>query len=300
MKATTSSYVKYAAVAMLAAGSNIIKAEPVPCTISGQDGVVANYSGNPPPLVGDDLYTLSYDDANKQLAYSAPNQPGAQTGTSSVVGNQDTNVLRLPEFGLTFSKLNGNPGFNHGVFTNRWGTACGTLVDTGGGEQAENLVVQMGAYARRGAIPSLIIDFPITAESGYWPLRIPFEWTNYHYRGPLNFFTPVSDNKVLLSCGGLAVEVDGKTNAQAPGPCAINASIPTATFWGYAAMTLLLMFAGMRLLRKGGFGDDSISALDEQGFNTPFSRRHGPWSLVLRWPWAVPVLASYPRGNSFE
>lgn len=256
MKATTSFYVKYATVAMLAAGSSIVNSAPVPCTISGQDGVVASYYTTPPPHVGDSLYTLNYDDANKQLAYFAPNQPGAQSGASTVVVNKDTNVLQLPGFGLTFSKLNGNPGFNHGVFTNSWGTACGTLVDNGGGEQAEKLVVQMGAYARRGAIPTLIIDFPITEESGYWPLRINSEWTNYHYWGPLNFFTPVSRNKISISCGELAVEVDGKTNAQAPGPCAINASIPTATFWGYAAMTLLLMFAGMRLLRKGGFGDD--------------------------------------------
>lgn len=254
MKAKTSACVNYAMVAMVAAGSGIVQGQQATgCTISGQPGVIASYGTS--PSVSDPVYTLAY--VGNQLVYDA----GGPTGGSPVVGNQDTNVLQLPGFGLNFSKLNGNPGFNHGVFTNRWGTACGTLVDTGGDGQADELVMQMGAYAGRGDGVPVITNFPLNFVQSdrilYWSLQILPSWTNYN--GPLNFFTPVNNNNMSLSCGEngelLALEVDGQTNARGPGPCATNA-IPTATFWGYAAITLLLMFAGMRLLRKGGFGDD--------------------------------------------
>lgn len=279
MQATTSVFVKYAVVAMLAAGSGFVQAQPVPttnCRISNQPGVIAGY-GNAPSL-HDDVYTLDYD--GNQLVYKAnsQNETCSKTGSSPIVGNQDANVLQLPGFGLTFSKLNGNPGFNHGVFSNKWGTACGTLVDNSKPKDdlADEIVVQLGAYAGRGTVPTMLISFPINEITNdiYWLLAIDSDWTSSPC--PLNFFTPVNTGvtppEIRLECdssvitggtgnqqtdanGTLDVVVTQETNATAPGPCATNA-IPTATFWGYAAMTLLLMFAGMRLLRKGGFGDD--------------------------------------------
>lgn len=258
MKATRSVYVKYALVVMLTAGPAIVQAQSATnCTISGEPGVYACPDLVSPPSQSCTLYTLDY--RNNQLVYDAPGSFGVPTGSSSV-GNQVPNVLQLPGFGLTFSKLNGYSQFNHGVFTNHWGTACGTLVDTDNDDLADKLVVQLGAYAGRGLVAPVIADFDINfvRPNGtiYWWLPIPGSWTNYP--GPLNFYTPVNQNGVSLSCndGELTVAGIGQTNARAQGPCAINASIPTATFWGYAAMTLLLMFAGMRLLRKRGFGDD--------------------------------------------
>ena len=191
-----------------------------------------------------------------------------------------SSVLQLPGFGLRFSKLNGNSVFNYGVFTNKSGIACGTLVDTGNDGLADEIQVQLGAYAGRGAVPSMLVSFPVmNPANGRWLLQVPLDWTNYSYLGPLNFFTPfnttpvyqVNPPSISLVCnpsgtggtgtqqtdanGTLQVVVNRETNAKAQGPCATT-SIPTATFWGYAAMTLLLMFAGMRLLRRRGFGDD--------------------------------------------
>lgn len=263
MKAKTSAYVKFAAAAVLAAGSSFVQAQQTNCSVSGEDGVYACDDGVPPPC--GQPYTLNY--TGNQLVYVVPGQacPPLSTCSSDVIGDGSSNVLQLPGFGLTFSKLNGNlGGFNHAVFTNHWGTACGTLVDTSGDGQADELVMQMGAYAGRGGIP-VIYSFPLSFPKNfvevdntfYWSLQILKGWTSY--LGPLNFFTPVNQNGISLSCDDngklLALEVNGRTNARSQGPCATNA-IPTATFWGYAAITLLLMFAGMRLLRKGGFGDD--------------------------------------------
>jgi len=238
---------------LLATVSGVVQSQSVPnCTISGQPGVIA--STGTTPQRGDPVYTLNYVEG--QLVYDAD----GPTGGSSVVGNQNTEVLQLPGFGLTFSKLKGNPGFNHGVFNNHWGTACGTLVDTNGDGQANEIVMQMGAYAGRGGMP-VITSFPLsTVQPGntlqpdvtYWPLRILPSWTPYS--GPLNFFTPVAGKSISLSCPGLSLAADPQTNARSPGPC-VN-DIPTATFWGYAALTLLMLFSGMRLLRKGGFGND--------------------------------------------
>lgn len=275
MKATTSTYVKFAAVAMLVAGPVVVQAErcSTNCTISGQCGVIAGTGSTPG---GDDpVYTLNYVD--KQLVYGDPEQPclPPSTCSSDVIGDQNSNVLQLPGFGLTFSKLNGNPGFNHGVFSNKWGTACGTLVDQNNDGKADNIVVQLGAYAGSGGVPNVLLDslpFPVKGLiDGYWLLEIDPAWTSY--TGPLNFFTPVNTGanppEIRLVCtptggtgtqqtdanGTLDVAVTQQTNAQGPGPCGPTA-IPTATFWGYSAMTMLLMFAGMRLLRKRGFGDD--------------------------------------------
>lgn len=259
MKATTHIYVKFAAAAVLAAGSGFVQAQDATnCLVSGKAGVYACADGDSPPC--NTPYTLNY--AGNQLEYNAE---GFLPDASEVIGNQNTNVLQLPEFGLTFSKLNGNPGgFNHGVFTNHWGTACGTLVDTSGDGQADELVMQMGGYAGRGGI-DLITSFPLVSNQrypGYWFLKIEDDWTSY--QGPKNFFTPVEGNpvegyKISLSCGSnpvqLALEVNRLTNARGPGPCGPNA-IPTLSFWGYATLSLLLMFAGMRLLRNRGFGED--------------------------------------------
>lgn len=144
MKAMTYIYVKFAAAAVLAAGSGFVQAQEANCTVSDESGVYACTDSQISQSCS--LYTLAY--VGDQLEY---NVAGFPNGASRVIGNQNTNVLQLPGFGLTFSKLNGNPGgFNHGVFTNHWGTACGTLVDTGGDGQADELVMQMGAYAGRG------------------------------------------------------------------------------------------------------------------------------------------------------
>ena len=272
MKPNKTTLVKFSAYAMLAVGSCMVQAQVLPnCKISGQPGVIASYS-NTTPAENDPVYTLNYNPTSNSLEYDA----GGSTGSSAVVGNQDSKVLQLPGFGLTFSKLDGNPGFNHGEFTNRLGTACGTLVDKTDDGSADDIDVQLGSYAGRGSVPSMLISFPVKQITAgrYWLLQVLDAWTDYD--GPLNFFTPVNQGilpSISLVCapnptstgasgtqqtdanGTLDVVVTQETNARVPGPCATT-SIPTATFWGYAAMTLLLMFAGMSLLRKRGFGDD--------------------------------------------
>lgn len=69
MKAKISDYVKFAAVAILTAGSGIVQAQSVPCTISGGPGVYACADGDSPhvihptPLItlGINLFTLFLD-----------------------------------------------------------------------------------------------------------------------------------------------------------------------------------------------------------------------------------------------
>lgn len=279
MTRNTNTLAKFTALAMLAVGSSMVQAASATpnCKISGEDGVIAKNKNN-----NRSLYALNYYYAPGTAAGNLElYQNGVPTGRrSEVVVDSSSSVVQLPGFGLTFSQLNGNSGFNHGVFTNKSGTACGTLVDTGNDGLADEIQVQLGAYGGRGAVPSMLISFPVTElTEGDWLLQVPPEWTNSTYLGPLNFLTPVNlapvnqvdPPSISLVCnpsgtggtgtqqtdanGTLQVVVNRETNARAPGPC-VTTSIPTATFWGYAAMTLLLMFAGVRLLRKRGFGDD--------------------------------------------
>jgi len=252
-----------------------------PCTVSGQPGVVIDTADNAMPDVGDQRYILEYDPVTSQIRYflednvAAPGQNRVGPLATSTYANNGGQIT-IPGFGLSFLALGGNVVPNHGTFIHpALGYGCGTLVDNNMDNLADSLVLQLANYI--GA-PAVLMDIPLT----YYPTpNTPPPITHWWLQNPLNYFpnltmmnaamfnigfdyfTPVdlANQRILVSCNGGAttLEVNLQTNADAPGACVgpvAPTNIPTASFWGYAALLLLLMLFGVRALRNRGFGDD--------------------------------------------
>ncbi len=248
------------------------------CTLSGQAGVVRDINSNNipdgPVAGGDAVYIMQYDPDTNQARYFWEDVGGRfLVDTSSV--SQSTDIVGLPGFGVIFYKLLGNPVFNQGQYTHPrgQGTACGTLVDSDNDGLADRLVLQMSMY---NAAPAVLMDhvlqfYPSAAAATHWWLPNPFPYAPSLFGAPsaaLNigqaYFAPVDlgNQNMVVSCPGLTTPfvTSLATNAIGPGPCPLAAAgdtrIPTVSFWGYAALALLLMVAGIRMLRHRGFGDD--------------------------------------------
>jgi len=248
MNPDSTALVKFAAVFMLSAVSGMAQAAFGNCTVSGQAGVIQGFNGTP---INGTTWTAEYDPDTNQARITTDGYIACSGPVT-----QYANTLAL--CGLTFEKRNGSPVFNFAHFSNRQGSGDGILVDTNGDGLADALELALrypGAPAALMNIPLQYYPLGTTSPTYWWlPRQLPYA-PGLTFDIQADYFTPVNAqtlNLVIQCPGGLTVATGLRTSAVNVGA----SPVPTASFWGYAAMILLLMLAGIWMLRRRGFGND--------------------------------------------
>jgi len=249
MLSKSSVSIKFLAMTLLSSISCMVQADFQNCTVSGGPGVIESTGG---PTSGVP-WQLQYDpDQKKARILQGEGSPICVTDVT-----QYADTLRLDGCNLVFSRQNGNPFYNHAEFSNGLSAGSGSLVDRNGDGLADALAILVSAYSGRTQVPMVLTDIPLQ----YYPASgTPTHWLlpqNLSY-GPVtlrnpNYYTPINAQKQSLDieCPGLTVSTGLRASSSS-----FSSSIPTASFWGYAAMILLLMFTGIGVLRSRGFGNE--------------------------------------------
>jgi hypothetical protein len=261
-----------------------------PCTCSGSKYVVLDMNKNgvpePPPENPAD-WPPGYDQGDPQAwgydAYWTMEQNGNQayvkghgifpnpwvweedyytydksTGTNTITLTEQNDHAPQEALVITASKINDCQTFNKVDFFWKIGMvpyATATMVDSNGDGKYDSAVGTSNMHL----IPPILFDEPIqfytnpTTGRNYWVIpsvtvRIQSTSVSWGPRtGGINVFVPVGSDDLEFKCGD---DVWGRVTLD----CGAGPIIPTLSEWGSIVFVLAILFAGILLMRKTGFG----------------------------------------------
>lgn len=255
--------------------------ELVPCNISGMDSVMIRY----PIIVNDDPCGLMPDpESTEGMDYMAgfdpdtgaiyvfmsgvPCFPMAKLLYSKEGGQLIVEMADAEPFRFTFSKPCGGRFYNQ--IDVDWiadpaepmPVARTKMVDTDGdcvADRVEGLLYYLDGFLGTPILIDTALQYyPSAANPKYWliPCEIElapgFPLMSYRY-----IYIPVNAASKLLSitCGGFVNEaVTAEATMLSGGDCFICGLIPSVNHWGFGALALIILAAGIWTMRRSGFG----------------------------------------------